>query len=319
MTQIARFRHAGREKFGVIDGERFIDVTRAYADHLVRKRVPHAAALAEAVLPADLLTFFESGEDGAVALRAVVEHAAGLDADEARREGIVVDRSAATVLVPIPRPPKIVCVARNYAKHAAEANLTISEIPILFPRFAATQIADGDPIIVPTVSKEVDWEGELAVVIGRGGRHITKDQAFEHVGGYTILNDVTVRDYQFRVTQYTAGKNFHSSAPVGPHIMLPDEGLDPHNLRITTMVNGVVKQDATTAEFIFDIPTLIEHISEFIELEAGDIIATGTPAGVGFKRQPPEFLAHGDIVEVSIEGIGTLTNPVCDEGTAGDE
>jgi 2-keto-4-pentenoate hydratase/2-oxohepta-3-ene-1,7-dioic acid hydratase in catechol pathway len=313
MTQIVRFRHAGREKFGVIDGDRFIDVPRAYAAHLAAKGVPHATALAEAVLPPDLLAYFESGEDGAAALREAVEYAAGLGTAEAYREGILVDRAEARVLVPIPRPPKIVCVARNYAKHAAEANLVISEIPILFPRFAATQIADGEPIIVPTVSKEVDWEGELAVVIGRGGRHISKERAFEHVGGYTILNDVSVRDYQFRVTQYTGGKNFHASAPVGPHITLPDEGLDPHNLRITTTVNGVVKQDATTAEFIFDIPTLIEHISEFIQLEPGDIVATGTPAGVGFKRQPPEFLVDGDVVEVSVEGIGTLTNPVRDE------
>ncbi|MCE3555795.1 fumarylacetoacetate hydrolase family protein [Pseudonocardia sp. RS11V-5] len=313
MTRIARFRHAGRNKFGVLDGDSFVDATRAYAAAQQAKGVPHADALADVVLPPDLLVFFESGDTGTAALQEAVAYAAALDPEVARREGIRVDRSEATVAVPIPRPPKIVCVARNYAKHAAEANLQISEIPILFPRFGATQIADGEAIIVPTVSKEVDWEGELAVVIGKGGRHIRKEDAFAHVGGYTIFNDVSVRDYQFRVTQYTGGKNFHASAPVGPHITLADEGLNPHNLRITTTVNGVVKQDATTAEFIFDIPTLIEHISEFIELEPGDIIPTGTPAGVGFKRQPPEFLADGDVVEVSVEGIGTLTNPVRNE------
>lgn len=313
MTQIARFRHAGSDRFGVVDGDRYVDATRAYGALQASRGTPHAAALANAVLGADLLAFFEGGDASRVALREAVEFASTLDADEARREGIVVDRSDATVLVPIPRAPKIVCVARNYAKHAAEAGRPISEIPILFPRFAVTQIAAGEAIVVPTVSKEVDWEGELAVVVGKGGRHIAKDRAFEHVGGYTIFNDVSVRDYQFRVSQYTGGKNFHASAPVGPHITLTDERLDPHNLRITTTVNGVVKQDATTAEFIFDIPTLIEHISEFVELEPGDIIPTGTPAGVGFKRQPPEFLVHGDVVEVSIEGIGTLTNPVCNE------
>ncbi len=135
----------------------------------------------------------------------------------------------------------------------------------------------------------------------------------EHVAGYTIFNDVSVRDYQFRVTQYTEGKNFHASGPVGPSIALVDEGLDPHALPIVTTINGVVKQDASTDELIFDIPTIIEHISTFIELEPGDVIPTGTPAGVGFKRTPPEFLREGDVIDVAIEGIGVLTNPVINE------
>ncbi|HWH26913.1 MAG TPA: fumarylacetoacetate hydrolase family protein, partial [Pseudolysinimonas sp.] len=153
----------------------------------------------------------------------------------------------------------------------------------------------------------------LAVVIGKGGRHISKADAFDHVAGYTIFNDVSVRDYQFRVTQYTGGKNFATSGPVGPYITLVDEGIDPHNARILVEINGVVKQDASTDEFIFDIPTIIEHISEFIDLEPGDIIPMGTPAGVGFKRTPPEFLKNGDVISVSVEGLGTLTNPVINE------
>lgn len=313
MTQIARFRHSGIDKLGVVDGQYFIDLTRAYAAKQAAQGAANATALATAILPPDALAFFQGGKESHAALQEAVAFAQGLDLGEALDQGILVDRSTAKVLVPIPNPPKIVCVARNYRKHAEEAGLQVSEIPILFPRFAATQIAHGEPIVVPTVSEEVDWEGELAVVIGKGGRHITKDRAFDHVGGYTIFNDVSVRDYQFRVTQYTGGKNFHASGPIGPHISLPDEGLDPHNLRLTTTINGIVKQDATTAEFIFDIPTLIEHISEFIELEPGDIIPTGTPAGVGFKRNPPEFLTDGDVVEVTIEGIGTLRNPVHNE------
>ncbi len=313
MTQLARFRYAGKDRLGVILGDNYIDVTKAFAASRAPYGEPPATALAEVALPPDALAYFQGGASAAAALREAVEYARGLDPAVGLAEGILVPRDAAKTLVPIPNPPKIVCVARNYGKHAAEAGLQISEIPILFPRFAVTQVADGDPVIVPSVSHQLDWEGELAVVIGTGGHRISQADAMSHVGGYTIFNDVSVRDYQFRVTQYTGGKNFHASGPVGPHISLVDERLDPHRLHIMTTVNGVVKQDANTEEMLFDIPTLIEHISEFVELEPGDIIPTGTPAGVGFKRTPPEFLVHGDIVEVSIEGIGTLTNPVRDE------
>lgn len=314
MTKIARFRYRGEERLGaVVDDAHYIDLTRAYVAAKSAEGAANAAQLADAVLSPDALRFFQAGDAAIAALQEAVAFADSLDAETAIREGVLVPRAETRTLVPIPNPPKIVCVARNYGKHAAEAGLQVSEIPILFPRFAATQIADGDDIIVPFVSDQVDWEGELAVVIGKGGRHISKENAFEHVGGYTVFNDVSVRDYQFRVTQYTGGKNFHASGPVGPHIVLPDEDIDPHNLRITTTINGVLKQDANTDEFIFDIPTIIEHISEFIELEPGDIIPTGTPAGVGFKRNPPEFLRDGDVIEVTVESVGTLTNPVRDE------
>lgn len=313
MTLLARFRHDGRDRLGVVRDEGFIDATNAYAAALAAAGVADAQSRALAELPPDALVFFQRGADSLEALARAVEHADRLDHAEAVGAGVVVPRSAAEVLVPIPDPPKIVCVARNYGKHAAEAGLEVSEIPILFARFAVTQVAHGQPVVVPTVSEQLDWEGELAIVVGRRGRHITREEAFDHVAGYTIFNDVTVRDYQFRVTQYTEGKNFHATGPVGPHIALADEGLDPHALRLTTTVNGVVKQDASTDELIFDVPTLIAHISAFVELEPGDLIPTGTPAGVGFKKDPPEFLRHGDVVEVTVEGIGTLSNPVRDE------
>jgi 2-keto-4-pentenoate hydratase/2-oxohepta-3-ene-1,7-dioic acid hydratase in catechol pathway len=313
MTKLARFRHVGADRLGVVDGHDYIDVTKAYAALLASRNTANPERVAEGVLPADSLAYFQGGEDSLRALKEAVEFARSLDADSARREGILVHQDGTTALVPIPNPPKIVCVARNFGKHAAEAGLQVSEIPILFPRFAATQIADGEPILVPTVTEQVDWEGELAVVIGKDGHRISKDDAFDHVAGYTIFNDVSMRDYQFRVTQYTGGKNFKASGPVGPHITLVDEGLDPHNLKITTTINGVIKQDASTDEFIFDIPTIIEHISEFIPLQAGDIIPMGTPAGVGFKRNPPEFLRDGDEIVVTVEGLGSLRNPVKNE------
>lgn len=222
------------------------------------------------------------------------------------------------LLPPVPRPTKIICVGRNYAEHAREAGLEISEIPILFARFANTLVADGDPVMVPAVSDNLDWEGELAVIIGKStnGRRIGKSEAMDYVFGYSIFNDVTVRDFQFRITQYTAGKNFRTSGPFGPAIVTADELTDPHNLDIRTTLNGEVMQSANTSAMIFDIPTILEHIAEFIDLEAGDVIPMGTPAGVGFKRTPPIFLKAGDTITVEIPGIGVLSNPVVQEGLA---
>jgi 2-keto-4-pentenoate hydratase/2-oxohepta-3-ene-1,7-dioic acid hydratase in catechol pathway len=184
---------------------------------------------------------------------------------------------------------------------------------MVFARFTNTLVGDGGAIIAPRVSEQLDWEGELAVVIGKGGGHIARGDALSHVAGYSIFNDVTVRDYQFRVTQYTAGKNFRASGPCGPYLVSADELGDAQALEITTTVNGEVKQSASTADMLFDVPALIEHISEWIDLEPGDVIATGTPAGVGFKRSPPEFLRAGDSVAVTISGLGTLANTVVAE------
>jgi len=310
MTKLIRFEASGTNHLGVDQGEYYVDVTRAYEGALRVGGVANADQVAAAELSSDALAFFEGGTRSLSALRTALECVAAVSVEEGIASGYIVRAKDARLLVPLPNPRKIICVARNFGKHAAEAGLPISDIPVLFPRFAATLIANGDSIEIPPVSSQVDWEGELAVVIGTGGRFIEKKNALDHVAGYTIFNDVTVRDYQFRVTQYTEGKNFSTSGPIGPSITLLDEGLDPHDVRIVTTVNGVVKQDASTSEFIFDIPTIIQHISEFIQLEPGDIIPMGTPAGVGFKRNPPEFLTAGDVVDITVEGLGTLRNPV---------
>lgn len=246
---------------------------------------------------------------------------ASLDAARAAAESGGPGRPVESVrlLPPVPRPPKIVCVARNYAEHAAEVGKELPTIPILFARFPVTLVAAGQPIVRPTVSEQLDWEGELAVVIGRGGRHIPRAEALDHVAGYAIFNDVTVRDFQFRVPQYTAGKNFSASGPFGPWLTLVDEVPDPQALEIVTWVNGVEKQRGHTADMIFDVSTVIEHIAEFVELEPGDVIATGSPAGVGFKRDPPEFLRPGDVCRIEISGLGTLENPVVAEPPAAAE
>ena len=305
MTRLARLARAGNEILGALTEDSYIDVTRAYALALAARGVSDARAQADTLLPADIARVLATGPDAVAAIRVAVDYA-----DRSGDATLRIPTDEAVELVPIASPPKIVCVARNYRDHAEEAGLPVSDIPILFARFANSQVAHKQPVLVPAVSHQVDWEGELAVVIGKRGRRVPRAEAFSYVGGYTVFNDVSIRDYQFRVTQYTEGKNFLATAPIGPVIVLTDEDIDPHQLRVTTKVNGVLKQDGSTSELIFDIPTLISHISEFTELEPGDVIATGTPAGVGFKRTPPEFLADGDTVEVEIDGIGVLRNPV---------
>lgn len=304
--KLVTYEQFGQPRFGAVVGARIVDMARASA----------ALAASDAAirpLPATIEPFLaQSGVLDASARAVVAAVAAGGLA------AFCIPLAGATLLPPVPRPTKIVCVARNYAEHAREAGLPVSGIPILFPRFANTQIGQGAAITVPAVSSQVDWEGELAVVLGRGtnGRRIARDQAMDLVYGYTIFNDVSVRDYQFRVTQYTGGKNFRHSGPCGPFLVTRDEIADPHRLQIVTRINGVEKQSANTATMIFDIPAILEHIADFIDLEAGDLIPTGTPAGVGFKRNPPEFLKAGDVIEVEVTGLGTLRNPVVNEGVA---
>ena len=314
--RLITYQQAGQQRLAATLDDHAIDLNRAAAALHRSRGAVNAQALADATVPADMVAFLAAGKDACLAAGAALNHLAAIDREEARRDLLILPMSDVKLLPPVPRPPKIICVARNYAKHAKEANLPLPELPILFTRFANTLVAPGDPVIRPTVSEELDWEGELAAIIGEPGYRITRERAMDHIAGYSVFNDVTVRDYQFRVTQYTAGKNFRASGPFGPYLVTADAVADPHDLPITTEVNGNVKQDANTNEFIFDLPTIIEHISEFVPLEVGDVIATGTPAGVGFKREPAEFLRPGDSVKVTIDGIGVLENPVVAEEDA---
>jgi acylpyruvate hydrolase len=298
--KLATYLLDGDERLGVVDGDTMIDLMRASSD-------------AGVDVAGDIVAFLTAGDPGLGAARAAVAHVNSVGARLARKEGLTMPSSAVTLLPPVPRPPKIICVARNYAEHAKEAGLAISEIPIVFARFAKTLVGDRAPVVRPAVSEQFDWEGELAIIIGKPGRHVSRDDAMDHIAGYSIFNDITVRDFQFRVTQYTSGKNFSASGPFGPYLVTADEVPDPHALEIATEVNGVVKQKGNTSDMIYDLPTIIEHISEWIDLEPGDVIPTGTPAGVGFKRDPPEFLKPGDVVSVSVERLGRLTNPVVAE------
>lgn len=216
---------------------------------------------------------------------------------------------------PIARPPKVVCVGLNYVDHAAESPYKdVPSYPAIFPRFASSLIGHGEAIVRPTVSTQLDFEGELVAVIGRGGRHISRAAALDHVAGYSIFNDGSLRDYQFKSPQWTVGKNFDDTGAFGPEFVTADElPSGGKGLKIETRLNGQVVQSANTNDLVFPLADLIYYLSEAITLEPGDLIVTGTPAGVGFARKPPLFMKDGDICEVEIEGLGLLRNPVRDE------
>lgn len=227
--------------------------------------------------------------------------------------------ASATLMAPIAVPRKnVFCVGRNYAEHIAEGDraqkqkVGVTEYPVFFTKPPTSVVPpDGDVLIFPSVSQATDYEVELAVVIGKTGRNISKAHAYEHVFGYTILNDITARDIQRRHGgQYFKGKGLDGSCPIGPYIVTSDEISDPHALSIGLTVNGEQRQNGNTADMIFDIPTLIESVSEGLTLEPGDIIATGTPSGVGYAMDPPQFLKDGDTVICEIEKIGKLRNTV---------
>ena len=213
----------------------------------------------------------------------------------------------------IPNPDKILCVGVNYETHRTETGRAVVPHPTIFARFANSQTAHLRPILRPRVSTNFDFEGELAIVVGSPGRYIPREKAFDHIAGYSCYNDGSVRDWQAHSHQFTPGKNFPSTGSFGPWMMTPDELGELAALRISTRLNGEVVQDATLGQMIFDIPTILEYCSSFTRLEAGDVILTGTPGGVGAKRTPPLWMKHGDVVEVEIERLGTLRNEVADE------
>ncbi len=239
----------------------------------------------------------------------------GLEAAAAAADGESADQSldGITYRPVIENPDKIICVGLNYKAHREETGRAPTDNPALFIRFADTQAGHNQPMIKPRASDMFDYEGELAVIIGKGGRHVKAADYASVIAGYSIYNDGSVRDFQSHTIQWTAGKNFPKTGGFGPWMVTADELGDPTQLELTTRLNGEVLQNTTTDLMIFDIPTLIEYITSFTELGAGDVISTGTPGGVGFKRDPQVFMKGGDTVEVEISKIGTLVNPIVDE------
>jgi acylpyruvate hydrolase len=238
-------------------------------------------------------------------------------AEAAIAKAPIVDPATLHFAPPLATIGKIICVGLNYADHAAESPYDKPKFPVFFLRIEEGLIGHGAPIVRPQVSEHLDFEGEMVAVIGKGGRRIPMERALEHVVAYSVFNDGSIRDWQFKGPQWTLGKNFDDTGPFGPFLVSADEvpagGL---GLRITTRLNGHLVQDANTNDLLFQIPELIVRVSEAMTLKPGDILVTGTPAGVGFARKPPLFMKHGDVCEIEVEGIGLLKNPIVDERPA---
>lgn len=280
--RLTSFEKDGRSRFGAIRDDGIIDLTG---------KIGGAETLA------DLLA-----ADGIAKAR---DFAASPDPDFAA--------SDVRFLPVIPNPSKIICVGLNYLAHAAEARLKVGEYPVIFHRYPESLVAHGQPLIRPKVSTQHDYEGELAVVMGRTGRHIPVDKALDHVAGYACFNDSSIRDWQFHTNQYGMGKNFVATGGFGPWMVTADEIPDYRKLKLETVVSGERLQEGNLSDLAFDVPTLISYVSQAMPWHPGDVLVTGTPAGVGFTRKPPRFLHAGDVVEVRIGGIGVLENAVLDE------
>jgi len=283
-VKLVTFTHEGRTRIGLAREDVVVDLSAAAPD-----------------LPTDMLSFLEAGPAAMDAARAVEASDATLPLDAVKLEA------------PIARPPKFLAIGLNYADHVAEAGLETPAHPTLFNKQSTCVVGPDEPFHLPRASHVLDYEGELGIVIGRRCRHVTKEDAAQVIAGYTIVNDVTVRDWQLRIPTWTIGKSFDTHGPLGPYIVTSDEVGDPHALELRTWVNGELRQHTNTKELIFDCFTLIEHLTTSFTLEPGDVIATGTSSGVGIGMKPPKLLVAGDVVKIAIDKLGELENAVIEE------
>jgi acylpyruvate hydrolase len=312
--RLVTFAARGQTRVGVVEDDWIVDLTRAARAHYAARGLSRPGARARALLPPSMTQLLSGGDEAlALAREVAAETRRALAGSEARAledDGVVWRTGDVRLLPPVPAPPKILCVGRNYAEHAREGGGEPPTIPIYFGRFPHSLLGPGEPYVLPAVSEEVDYEGELAAVIGRRGHDIPESRALDYVAGYTVFNDISIRNFQRRTTQWMIGKNFDRSGPLGPSLVTRDEVPDPQSLMLTVDVSGERLQEAGTNTMIFSVAYLIADVSRALTLEPGDIIATGTPSGVGFARKPPRWLRAGDTVRISITKVGVLQTPV---------
>ena len=298
--KLVRFSTSGQSpRLGSLQGDRVVDLQASVAATLAKRGVTRAQDIAAALVPQSTRGFLEGGVAAQEAVAAI-------------SEWVTVPTATARLHAPITDPAKFICIGLNYKDHADEAGMPYPKEPPIFPKWNTAILDPGEPILRPRGEKTLDWEVELGVVIGRKARYVSKEQALDHVWGYTIVNDASARTFQMLTSQWGAGKIPDTLAPVGPYIADRSEVPDPHVLDLKTWVNGTLMQNGNTKNLIFDVRYLVSYLSSLITLEPGDLIATGTPAGVGFTRKPPVVLGPGDTVKLEITGLGTLENPIKD-------
>ena len=299
--KLVRFSTQGQSpRLGALQGDRIADLQASLAATLARRGVVRTSEIAAALVPASARQFYEGG----VAAREAVS---GIT------EWVTVDRASARLHAPIADPGKFICIGLNYRDHAEEAGQPIPKEPPIFAKWANAILDPGEPILRPRGSTQLDWEVELGVVIGRTARYVPREQALDYVAGYTIINDASARDFQFLTSQWMAGKIFETAAPVGPYIADREEIPDPHVLELKTFVNGKQMQNGNTKTLIFDVRYLVSYLSNIMTLSPGDLIATGTPPGVGLGVKPnPIWLQPGDTCRMEVTGLGVLENPIKD-------
>jgi acylpyruvate hydrolase len=307
--KIVRFSQNGHSpRLGCYMGQdRVVDLEASCADWLSSKGVVRSAAIAAALFPQSTRGFLEGGTATQEVLGAMVE------ATKAGKfQPVSHAANAVRLHAPINDPGKFICIGLNYKDHAAETGSAIPKEPPVFPKWNNAILDPGEPILRPRGEKTLDWEVELGVVIGKTARFVPKERALDYIYGYTIINDASARDFQFHTSQWGPGKMGDTLAPVGPYIADRSEIPDPHVLSVKTWVNGTLMQDGNTKNFIFDLGYIIQYLTNIMTLSPGDLISTGTPAGVGFSRKPPITLQPGDVCKLEITGLGTLENPVKD-------
>lgn len=321
VTYARREQLMGEPRLGVEWGDVIVDVQAACVAHALRHDGSVAAEITQATVPSDMRTFIRRYpllrgrlESALQMVADTLARADGLDVPThvARDSDVIVPRAKVRLLAPLLDPPKIVCVGLNYRDHAVETGLDIPASPVLFSKYPSAIIGPEEAVVHPgpELTTRLDYEAELAVVIGVGGKQIPETKALDHVFGYTVANDVSARDLQFQEGQWLKGKTLDTFLPLGPAIVTADEIDDPHRLHIRFVLNGQTMQSSSTAEMIFRIPYLIAYLSQLFTLEPGDLILTGTPAGVGHARRPPVYLQPGDIMRAEIDGVGVLENRV---------
>ena len=310
--KLVRYLRNHEARIGALVGDNVVDLAAAYG--LSAAESGSSEASAEDVIPQSMRAFLGGGAD---TLRAAEQAAAFVvDRMDAVAHGEPISRplASATLLAPVGDPQKIICIGQNYRDHCAEQNQPLPERAIIFSKYPTALIGPGANIVLPRISEQVDYEAELAFVIGRRAKHVSEAEAKDYIAGYMCLNDVSARDIQFSDKQWVRGKTFDTFAPTGPALVTADEIADPHDLDISLTLNGQTMQSSNTSNLIFGVYYLVSYLSQGITLEPGDIVTTGTPGGVGIFRNPPILLKPADTVSVTIESLGTLTNPVVSEG-----